>query len=76
VQLSHQTDLHAHDNNGSCEICLFASNLHNAVPPVAVIPPPPQTNYYFTLSRYESPRLTQPCLLVPRLRGPPSLSIA
>lgn len=76
LQLSHQTDLHVHDDNGSCELCLFAGNLQHGATMVASMPAPSQVHFYFNLRRYASPTLTQPCLLLPRLRGPPPLSFA
>jgi hypothetical protein len=76
LQLSHQTDLHAHENNGSCEICLFAGALGNGVKPASITTPTLQFDYYFRLPAYASPRLIQISLITPRLRGPPSLSLA
>jgi len=75
VQLSHQTDVHAHDGNGSCELCLFAGNIQHGA---TATPPTPNTKpiyCYYSPRRYVSPRLEQRAHLQPRLRGPPALSI-
>lgn len=76
LQLAHQTDLLAHQDNGSCELCLFAGNLQHGATGVAATPKLVQFSYYFQPRRYAAPHLTRPCLLLPPLRGPPPLSFA
>lgn len=75
LQLAHQSDLHAHEDNGSCEICLFAGNVHDGIAFAPIQLTPPQTNYYYRLPLYQSTRLPRHGLLHPTQRGPPTLSI-
>lgn len=74
IQLEHQSELHAHEDNESCEICLFAGNISNGVAYTHALPTPPKLGRCYNAPLYQSPHLSRHGLPRPSQRAPPSLS--
>jgi|GEM_PF-6765209 len=73
LQLSHELDLHAHDDGQACEFCAFTGFLGSG----ATLRFSPDLLPFFTLRfflpHYFSPRLAPYYLQTRRSRGPPAL---
>lgn len=71
----HDADLHAHQGNESCAICIFASGAGSGIPPTAATLPPEYPAITTRLPRQDN-SLYHPSgyLQTPWQRGPPDIS--